>query len=342
MSYKTYEFGLNLSEIPNFDIHTSTTTVDISSEYLDRYAAYLKEIIPSLDKYNIVILTIYTSRSFINFNKIKSFIESLLGYVDWFVIDTYEDNILENWNIILELWNKLGGNFNVNLEWNLDSTDLFWYTFTKILGRNLSSKINAEMSGDSITKLPELVNKFITNSDISVDKDLGFGRLSLFLSLNESKYTNFSKELAQTAIQDTVDIIKNNIDLTNEVIKSNKIMYYNKLVNSKYINKIYLDWMTGDGTVYPSYEIPAMSNYGLQKYSIGSIMDDIDTLVEKRNILLNSEKIQSENLDEYHKLFLSVPFTELDENGVDKVNVQPFTKACELHDLLKNAFPEND
>lgn len=338
MSYKTYEFGLNLSEIPNFDIHANTKTVDVSSEYLDRYSTYLKEIIPSLDKYNIVVLTIYTSRSFVDFSKIKTFIESLLGYVDWFVIDTYENNVLENWNIILELWNKLGGNFNVNLEWNLDSTDLFWYTFTKILGRNLSSKINAEMSGDTITKLPDLINTFITNSDISIDKDLGFGRLSLFLSLNETKYANFNKELAQIAIQESVDIIKNNIDLANEVISSNKITFYNKLTNTKYTNKIYLDWMTGDGVIYPSYQVPYMSTYGLENYKLGHISEDLAMLLDKRKMVKTNDQSVIENLDDYHKLFLSVPFIESDENKIDKVNVQPFPEACELYELLKESL----
>lgn len=338
MSYKLYDFGVNLSNIPNFDVMQNTNTVDIPEEYLDRYAEYIKKIINTLDKDNITIVSIYGGETLQYFTKLRIFIEKLINHVDWFVMYSYGKYISENFSEILKLWNTLGYRFKIKLcgdiAINSDNTRLFWTTYRKLVARDLISGITIKINGNNIKNL----SKFF---DTYLEQQIYNDNLQLYLSLDESKYDQYSKEESEKIINSIVNKI-NSLSSTEPKIKYKSHI---KVFDLNYKDTILgnrFPCLCGDGTVYPSYEIPAMSNYGLQKYSIGSIMDDIDTLVEKRSTLLNSEKIQLENLDEYRKLFLSVPFTELDENGVDKVNVQPFTKACELHDLLKNAFPEND
>ena len=331
MNYKTYEFELNLSNIPNFDIYTSSEISDISDEYLNNYSNYLKQIISTLDKDRIVILTIYGGEPFTKIDKLKIFIEQLIGHVDHFCISTYGGGILENWPSILNLWNKLSNTFSIKLHWSDQNNDLFWKIFTKLFSRHLVSGFSTRISSSNIEKLPFLINNFIDN--VYTTQRTTLRRLNLFVSFNKSEYSNFDKGEIEKILQESVDIIN-----SSDIITNDDIVYYNKLNYLGDTNKILLDCMTIDGSIYVGCDTPVMSDYGLTNCKVGHISENIDTLLEKRNNFKLNNSIDLTTLDDYHKLFLSTPKIEFSDTGIDKINEQPFTEAYELHELFQKYF----
>lgn len=344
MSYDGYKFEVNLANPANYFIEGLSGTADVSEESLLRYAEYIRSVMAVREDKSCFI-TIYGGDPLKHLDKLTAFLASVADLIDDVRISTPALDIHNQQAALMELWRKLGQKLHIEVQYPFDDVDefvdagaygTFWYNLYWLLARRLGSEVNIRVSARTISRLPGV---FMALVALVERTQVPSPDVKVAVSLNADEYQMFDAAVAEAAVAE----FKSYVDMKRNVVPHVSFKDPMTWTTSSRPDTLMGNCMAvlcAEGTLFPGYEVPAMTNFGLSVFPMGRISDDFAVLAERYALLVSELPESLPEMSECDALFRSVPWVDEDKNDADEYNAPAVAEACELRDILREVFSE--
>ena len=344
MSYDGYKFEVNLANPANYFIEGLSGTADVSEESLLRYAEYIRSVMAGHEGKPCCV-SIYGGDPLEHLDKLTPFLSSLAELVEYVYITTPALNIHNQRDALTALWRKLGSKLYIEVQYPFDDVDelvdaetygTFWYNLYWLLARRLGSDVDIRVSARTISRLPGV---FMALVALVERMQAPSPDVKVSLSLNADEYQTFDVAAAEASVAEFKSYVDMKRDVVPRVIFKDPVTWTTSAQPGSLMGNC-MAVLCADGTLFPGYEVPTMTNFGLSAFPIGRISDDFDVLAERRALLVSGLPESLPEMSECDALFRSVPWVDADENDADEYNAPAVAEACELRDILREVFSE--